>query len=203
MKSFLMAALLLCIAPLSAQAATQAATQAAAGKTETAIFAGGCFWCSESDFEKLKGVKSVVSGYIGGRSERPTYAEVSSGASGHLEAVEIQYDPTVVSYGQLVSYFWRQHDFLDAGGQFCDRGEQYGPAIFTLNAEQARIAADSKAALAKSRGLKQIATRLLPASQFYAAEDYHQDYYKKSGFRYQYYRLSCGRDARMKVLWPN
>ncbi|MES3041543.1 MAG: peptide-methionine (S)-S-oxide reductase MsrA [Pseudomonadota bacterium] len=200
MKLFLMVALL-CIAPLSAQAAS--AAQPATAKTETAIFAGGCFWCSESDFEKLKGVKAVISGYTGGHVDKPTYAEVSSGASGHLEAVEVQYDPRVVSYGQLVSYFWRHHDFLDAGGQFCDRGEQYGPAIFTVNAEQARIAAESKAALIKARGVKQIATRLLPASQFYPAEDYHQDYYKKNDFRYQYYRLSCGRDARMKVLWPN
>ena len=199
MKAFRMAALLLCFAPLSAFAAAEPA----AGKTETAIFAGGCFWCSESDFEKLKGVKAVISGYIGGRTNQPTYEQVSSGATGHLEAVEVQYDPSVVSYGQLVSHFWRHHDFLDGGGQFCDRGEQYGPAIFTLNAEQARIAADSKAALAKARGLKQIATRIVPASQFFPAEDYHQDYYRKNSFRYQYYRLSCGRDARMKVLWPH
>lgn len=200
MKSNWMAALLLCLAPLTAHAATAEATSA---KTETAIFAGGCFWCSESDFEKLKGVKAVISGYTGGRTERPTYAEVSSGATGHLEAVAVQYDPSVVSYGQLVSYFWRHHDFLDGGGQFCDRGEQYGPAIFTANAEQARIAEASKAALIKARGLKQIATRILPAGPFYPAEDYHQDYYQKNSFRYQYYRLSCGRDARMKVLWPN
>jgi len=199
MKSFWMAALLLCVAPQLAQAASPAAS----ARTETAIFAGGCFWCSESDFEKLKGVKAVISGYTGGRVDQPSYAQVSSGATGHLEAVEVQYDPSVVSYGQLVSYFWRHHDFLDGGGQFCDRGEQYGPAIFTANAEQARIAEASKAALIKERGLRQIATRILPASRFYLAEDYHQDYYKKNSFRYQYYRLSCGRDARMKVLWPN
>lgn len=200
MKSYLIAALLLCIAPFSTQAAT---AQATAGKTETAIFAGGCFWCSESDFEKLKGVTAVISGYTGGRIDQPSYAQVSSGATGHLESVEVQYDPSVVSYGQLVSYFWRHHDFLDGGGQFCDRGEQYGPAIFTVNAEQMRIAQQSKAALLKERGVKQIATRILPAGKFYPAEDYHQDYYQKNSFRYQYYRLSCGRDARMKVLWPN
>lgn len=193
-------ALLLCFLPFAASAASAVNP---AAKTETAIFAGGCFWCSESDFEKLKGVKAVVSGYTGGHVDQPNYAQVSSGATGHLEAVEVQYDPTVISYGQLVNYFWRHHDFLDAGGQFCDRGEHYGPAIFTANAEQARIVAQSKAALLKERGVKQIATRILPASKFYPAEDYHQDYYKKNSFRYQYYRLSCGRDARMKVLWPN
>ena len=142
MKSLQLAVLLLGIAPFSAHAAPSAPA-AEVRATETAIFAGGCFWCSESDFEKLKGVKTVISGYIGGRTERPTYAEVSSGATGHLEAVAVQYDPGVVSYGQLVSYFWRHHDFLDAGGQFCDRGEQYGPAIFTANAAQARIAEQS------------------------------------------------------------
>lgn len=202
MKSLPIVALLLGIASFSTHA-TPSAPAAEVRATETAIFAGGCFWCSESDFEKLKGVKTVISGYIGGRTERPTYAEVSSGATGHLEAVAVQYDPSVVSYAQLVSYFWRHHDFLDAGGQFCDRGEQYGPAIFTANAAQARIAEQSKAALSKARGMKQIATRILPAGPFYPAEDYHQDYYQKNSFRYQYYRLSCGRDARMKVLWPN
>lgn len=169
---------------------------------DTAIFAGGCFWCTESDFEKLKGVTAAISGYTGGQVANPTYEQVSSGATGHLEAVEVRYDPRVISYGQLVSYFWRHHDFLDAGGQFCDRGEQYGPAIF-VTPEQARIAEASKAALAKARGLKTIATRILPATAFYPAEDYHQDYYRKNSFRYQYYRLSCGRDARMKALWPD
>lgn len=193
-------ALLLCVLPFAASTASAAAPVA---QTETAIFAGGCFWCSESDFEKLKGVKAVISGYTGGHVDQPNYAQVSSGATGHLEAVEVQYDPTVISYGQLVNYFWRHHDFLDGGGQFCDRGEQYGPAFFTANAAQMRIAEQSKAALLKARGLKQIATRIVPASTFYVAEDYHQDYYKKNSFRYQYYRLSCGRDARMKVLWPN
>ena len=177
MKSFLMA-MLLCMLPFASNAATAAPV---AGKLETAIFAGGCFWCTESDFEKLKGVKAVISGYTGGHVDQPSYAQVSSGATGHLEAVEVQYDPSMVSYGQLVSYFWRHHDFLDAGGQFCDRGEQYGPAIFTANAAQMRIAEQSKAALLKARGLKQIATRIVPANTFYVAEDYHQDYVERSG----------------------
>jgi len=169
---------------------------------ETAIFAGGCFWCSESDFEKLAGVSRVESGYIGGHIKNPRYEQVASGVSGHIEAVRVHYNPAVISYPQLLDYFWRHHDFLDAGGQFCDRGEQYSPAIFTRDPEQARMAEASKKALIASRGLKTVATRIIPASTFYLAEDYHQDYYKKNGFRYQYYRLSCGRDARMKELWP-
>lgn len=195
-------ALLLSFTALTAQAATAKPAASASAPVETAIFAGGCFWCSESDFEKLKGVTSVVSGYIGGHVKNPRYEHVSSGASGHLEAVKIEYNPAQVSYAQLLDHFWRHHDFLDADGQFCDRGEQYSPAIFTTNTQQSLTAEASKKTLMKSRGFKNIATRILPASTFYLAEDYHQDYYKKNSIRYQYYRLSCGRDARMKVLWP-
>lgn len=187
MKRFLMAALL----------ATAALPALAADAT--AVFAGGCFWCSEADFEKLKGVTAVVSGYTGGRTVNPTYEDVSSGTTGHLEAVEVHYDPAVVSYDELLAYFWRHHDFQDGGGQFCDRGEQYGPAIFTGNAAEKAAAARSLADVQRKTRAR-VATRLLPRETFYQAETYHQDYHVKNAYRYKFYRLSCGRDARMEQL---
>lgn len=170
-----------------------------AAPAATAVFAGGCFWCVESDFEKLKGVSDVVSGYAGGMLKNPTYEAVSVGASGHIEVARVHYDPAVISYEQLLAYFWRHHDFLDGSGQFCDRGEQYSPAIFVASPEQAVAARRSLASIQK-RFKEPVATRILPLTTFYPAETYHQDYYKKNSYRYSYYRFSCGRDARMTDL---
>jgi peptide-methionine (S)-S-oxide reductase len=168
--------------------------------TETAFLAGGCFWCTEADFEKVPGVKAAVSGYIGGRSKNPTYEQVSAGGTGHYEAVRISFDPRQVSYAQLIDYYFRTVDPLDADGQFCDRGESYRTAIFPVTAEQAKIAQAEKVETAKVLAAE-IATRIIPASAFYPAEDYHQDYYKKNKLKYNFYRSRCGRDARLAELW--
>jgi peptide-methionine (S)-S-oxide reductase len=171
-------------------------------KSEVATFAGGCFWCVESDFDKVDGVLSTVSGFMGGRTPNPTYKQVSAGGTGHAEVVQITYDPAKVSYQRLLDVFWRTVDPLDAGGQFCDRGDEYRTEVFTHSPEQQRLAEASKAALdASGRFDKKIATAITPASQFTAAEDYHQDYYKKNPLQYRYYRFSCGRDARVKQVW--
>lgn len=166
---------------------------------DTATFATGCFWCTEADFEKLPGVVSAVSGYTGGKTTNPTYAQISSGKTGHVEAVQLKYRPSQVSYESLLATFWATHDYLDGGGQFCDRGSQYAPVLFTHTDEQAKAANRSKEAL-QQRLSQPIATRILPAMKFYPAEEYHQDYAKRNTVRYQYYRLSCGRDARIRAL---
>jgi peptide-methionine (S)-S-oxide reductase len=172
--------------------------------TERAIFAGGCFWCMEPPFDKLDGVISTISGYTGGKSENPTYKEVTSGKTGHFEVVEVTYDPKKVSYETLLKTFWTNIDPENGKGQFCDRGSQYLSAIFTLNDEQKTAARKSKAALIDSNILHNpIATRILPASKFYPAEAYHQDYYLTNPARYRYYRNGCGRDTRLKRLWNN
>lgn len=171
-------------------------------KTETAIFAGGCFWCMEPPFEKLDGVKEVVSGYIGGHEENPTYNDVSAGGTGHAEAVAIRYDPSVVSYDTLLKVFWRQIDPTDEGGQFVDRGSQYRSAIFYLNEEQKQKAEESRDKLeASERFEKPIVTEIVPAGMFYAAEKYHQDYYKKNPIRYKIYRFGSGRDSFLNKVW--
>jgi peptide-methionine (S)-S-oxide reductase len=168
--------------------------------TRKAIFAGGCFWCMEPPFEKLAGVSSVVSGYIGGGVRNPTYEQVSAGRTGHTEAVEITYDPAKVSYAQLLDIFWHNIDPLTANAQFCDQGSQYRSEIFPANAEERAAAEASKVAIAaKLKG--KIVTEITDASTFYPAEEYHQDYYKKNPIRYKYYRGACGRDARLKELW--
>ena len=185
---------------------------ARAQATETAIVAGGCFWCVEADFEKVRGVREVVSGYTGGTTRNPTYKEVSRGGTGHYEAVEITYDPSVISYAQIIDLFLRSVDPTDAGGQFCDRGDSYRTAIFAGNAEERRIA---RAAIAKAQADlgRQIVTPVLDEGRFYEAEDYHQDYYKKDEVvltrrgpkskaeAYKFYRNACGRDARVRELW--
>ena len=169
---------------------------------EHAIVAGGCFWCIESDFEKIDGVTSAVSGYIGGQIANPSYQQVSSGTTGHTEAVKITFDSSIISYQQLLSHFWVNIDPLDGGGQFCDRGSQYRSEIFYLNQSQ-RLAAQQSLnqliASAKLRG--DVKTAITIATEFYVAEDYHQDYYKKNPNRYSYYRWRCGRDSRLKELW--
>lgn len=167
-----------------------------------AVFAGGCFWCSEADFDKLPGVLQTTSGYIGGSIENPTYEEVSSGRSGHFEAVQVRFDSRQTSYAKLLEAFWPSIDPLNDNGQFCDNGPQYRSAIFYLNAEQQRLAEASKNALAASGRFQQpIATQILAATTFYAAEDYHQDYHRKNPLRYRYYRHGCGRDQRLQTLW--
>ncbi|MEO6353284.1 MAG: peptide-methionine (S)-S-oxide reductase MsrA [Oxalobacteraceae bacterium] len=167
----------------------------------TAIFAGGCFWCVEADFEKLPGVIKAESGYTGGRVENPSYEQVSSGGTGHAEAARITYDPSKVSYPQLLDYFWHHVDPTVKDRQFCDVGAQYRTAIFYQDEAQHRAAQASKAALEKSGRLPQIYTEITPAGRFYLAEEYHQDYYKKNPVRYNYYRLTCGRDNRVAEVW--
>ncbi|TAM47528.1 MAG: peptide-methionine (S)-S-oxide reductase [Gammaproteobacteria bacterium] len=189
------------LAGLMLGALALAAEPMAPGKTSaTAIFAGGCFWCMEPPYDELAGVVATTSGYTGGRKLNPTYQEVSAGGTGHFEAVQIAYDPAKVSYEKLLEVFWRNVDPLDGGGQFCDRGDSYKTAIFYRNEEQKRLAERSKAEIEQRLG-KKVATPILPAATFYAAEDYHQDYYMKNPLRYKYYRYSCGRDQRLEKLW--
>lgn len=178
--------------------ALAAAAQAA---TATAVFAGGCFWCTESDFEKLPGVVAAESGYTGGKDASPTYESVSAGHTGHTEAVRVTYDPAQVSYAQLVEYFWRTIDPTEKDRQFCDVGNQYRSGIYWGSEAERTVAQASLAALQKSGQFKQIYTEVKQATPFYIAEDYHQDYYKKNPVRYKYYRYSCGRDAQLKRVW--
>lgn len=169
---------------------------------QTATFAGGCFWCSESDFEKLDGVIAVSSGYIGGQLKNPTYKQVSSGKTGHTEGVQIIFDSQAISYGTLLEHFWKSIDPTDGGGQFCDRGQQYRSEIFYHSEVQREAAEESREALNNSAVLgAPIATKITAASVFYPAEDYHQDYYLKNPLRYNYYRWGCGRDKRLEELW--
>ncbi|MEO7558402.1 MAG: peptide-methionine (S)-S-oxide reductase MsrA [Gammaproteobacteria bacterium] len=168
----------------------------------TATFAGGCFWCVESDFDKVQGVVSTTSGYTGGEKKNPNYTEVSAGGTGHAEAVQIVYDPKKISYAELLKVFWRNVDPLDAQGQFCDKGDQYRAEVFYHNDEQKQLAGQSKAALEKSARFKQpIVTKIVPATQFYPAEEYHQDFHNKNPLRYKFYRFNCGRDQRLEDLW--
>ncbi|UUR08218.1 peptide-methionine (S)-S-oxide reductase MsrA [Sphingomonas glaciei] len=176
------------------------AAPATGNQRATAVFAGGCFWCTESDFDKMPGVISTVSGYTGGKLANPTYEQVSAGNTGHIEAVRVTYDPTKTSYAQLVLRFMRTIDPLDSGGSFCDRGYQYRSAFFVADAREKRIAEAAKARTAQQLK-KPVATLILPASTFTPAEDYHQDYYKKNPIRYKFYRTNCGRDARLAEVW--
>ena len=184
-------------AALAAPAKATAAT-----KTARAIFAGGCFWCMEGPFDKLDGVISTTSGYIGGFKKDPTYQEVSSGRTGHTEAVEIVYDRAKVSYDRLLDVFWHNIDPVTKDRQFCDGGTQYRSGIFYTDDAQKAAAEASKAALDKSKPFKgTIVTEITAAKEFYPAEDYHQDYYLKNPIRYKYYRTGCGRDSRLNELW--
>ena len=167
-----------------------------------ATFAGGCFWCVEADFDKLPGVLSTTSGYIGGRVINPTYEQVAAKVTGHAEAVEIRYDPARVSYEQLLAHYWRTIDPTTVDRQFCDAGSPYRTAIFAHDAAQLAAAKSSLAALEKNKPFKEpIVTQVVLAGPFYVAEDYHQDYYLKNPVRYKYYRNGCGRDARLSQLW--
>jgi peptide-methionine (S)-S-oxide reductase len=188
-------------AVLAAHAPVRAAASPAPGLAH-ATFAGGCFWCMEGPFDHVPGVVSTTSGYTGGNVKKPSYEQVSSGATGHAESVDVVYDPAKVTYGQLLDVFWHNVDPLDGGGQFCDRGNQYRTAIFYHDEEQKRLAEESKQALEASGKLKKkIVTQIVPAGEFYPAEDYHQDYYLRNPIRYKYYRFNCGRDDRLKQLW--
>jgi len=170
--------------------------------TETATFAGGCFWCMEGPFEALDGVRSVTAGYTGGTTPNPTYHDVGSGATGHAEAIQVVYDPAAVSYERLLEVFWRQIDPTQADGQFADRGRQYRTAIFYHTPEQRRLAEASKTALARSgRFDKPLVTEISPAGPFHPAEEYHQDYYKKNAIHYKLYRVGSGREAFLKKAW--
>ncbi len=191
-----------CAGPLLAQQSPPANSGAQPDKTEIAIFAGGCFWCVEADFDKVAGVLSTVSGYIGGTTPNPTYQQVTAGGTGHIEAVQISFDPSRVRYQQLLDVFWKSVDPYDKGGQFCDRGDSYRTAVFYTSDEQKKLVEASKAALQANGPLKQpLATDILEAGTFTKAEEYHQDYYKKNPIRYGYYRAGCGRDARLQDLW--
>lgn len=195
--SFLGAALL-----LLAGALVYSAHTAEPDNKATAIFAGGCFWCMEEAFESVPGVLTVTSGYIGGQTPNPTYKQVSSGGTGHAEAVAVVYDPAQVSYSALLEVFWRNVDPITPNAQFCDRGSQYRAAIFYRNDEQKRLAEASRHKLMQSQRFNDpIVTQIEAASTFYPAEEYHQDYYKKNPLRYKFYKYTCGRAQRLQKLW--
>ena len=184
-------AVLLCLASVGAADAQEMAK---------ATFAGGCFWCMEPPFDALDGVVSTTSGYTGGHTSNPTYEQVSAGKTGHAEAVEIMYDPRKVTYARLLEVFWRNIDPLTANAQFCDTGSQYRSGIFVHDAAQRKLAEASKDAVAQ-RLRKPIVTEITAASQFWPAEEYHQDYYKKNPIRYKFYSTSCGRERRLEAIW--
>jgi peptide-methionine (S)-S-oxide reductase len=165
-----------------------------------AIFAGGCFWCEETAFEGVPGVSAAVSGYSGGSKKNPAYEEVSSGSTGHAESVRVTFDPAKISYARLLEIFWHSVDPTDRGGQFCDRGNQYRSAIFYLDDSQRRAAEESKKAI-EAQLKRSVVTEITKAGEFYPAEDYHQDFYKKNPVRYYSYREGCGRDRRLRELW--
>lgn len=194
--------LLVCVA-IFAMITLQAQETAAPNDRAVATFAGGCFWCMEPPYDKLDAVIATVSGYTGGEVENPTYEQVSGGGTGHAEAVQVIYDPNKISYKKLLDVFWHNIDPLDAGGQFCDRGSSYRSAVFYANEKQQRLAQESKQAMNQSArfGRQPIVTKIVPAGEFYRAEDYHQNYYQENALRYKYYRWLCGRDARLEELW--
>lgn len=183
----------------SAQAATTPSI--APQNTATAIFAGGCFWCMEKPFDQMAGVISTTSGYTGGNVANPTYQQVGSGTTGHVEAVKIIYDPARVTYAQLLDTYWHQVDPFDGDGQFCDQGETYAPVIFAANPTEEASAQVSKRTIEARFPGQTIAVKVLAAKTFWDAEGYHQDYYIKNPIRYNYYRTGCGRDARLKAVW--
>ena len=206
-SSLLISTVLLPLSLAAAHAATKPKPAPAAAPAPVALqkatFAGGCFWCMETAFEGLPGVKSVISGYTGGKERNPTYEQVSSKTTGHAESVQITFDPAQITYAQLLDYFWHNTDPTDAGGQFCDRGPEYRSEIFYHDATQKKLAEDSKHAIETSphRFKKPIVTKIVAASDWWPAEEYHQDFYKKNPARYHEYRSGCGRDRRLTELW--
>jgi peptide methionine sulfoxide reductase msrA/msrB len=209
MKNAIIASLVLAIALLAYQQVSsmdkkmETPMNTDTENTRSAVFAGGCFWCTESDFEKVDGVIEAISGYTGGSQANPTYKQVSAGTTGHVEAIKVIYDPGKITYEQLLAVLWRHIDPTDAGGQFVDRGGQYRSAIFYANEEERELAEASKQALSASgRFDRPIVTEILPLGEFYEAEDYHQDYYKKNPLRYKWYRSGSGRDRFLEMTWP-
>lgn len=197
--SVLLATVLLSAVPVTAD---NAAKGTGDQRLEKAIFAGGCFWCMEEAFEGVEGVVSVTSGYTGGHKANPDYEEVSAGMTGHAESVEIVFEPAKVNYAKLLEVFWRNIDPTTPDRQFCDGGNQYRSAIFYQNETQKRLAEESKRTVERTKPFKgPIVTQLVPASAFYAAEDYHQDFYKKNPIRYKFYKYNCGRAQRLEELW--
>jgi len=193
---------LLVLLSYHALAGTDTTSQATSQHHAIATFAGGCFWCMEPPFDKLKGVISTTSGYMGGHVDQPTYQQVARGSSGHAEVLQVVYDASIINYETLLNTFWRNIDPTDSDGQFCDRGSQYRTEVFYHNAEQRDLAQQSKAELRNKKSFKEdIITDITTASRFYPAEQYHQDYYQKNPIRYKYYRYSCGRDNRLEALW--
>lgn len=174
---------------------------AAPSQTQVALFAGGCFWCMQHDFDQVNGVVSTTAGYTGGTKVDPTYEEVSSGETGHVEAVQVVYDPSKVSYEQLLDFYFHNIDPTRDDGQFCDKGSEYRPVIFYENEEQKQLALKYKQDLIASKKIQPVRVDILPAKTFYPAEEYHQDYYKKNPLRYKFYRSNCGRDKRLRQLW--
>ena len=202
MKPFLLPILFLAPLLVAARPSEGAQTAPAGKPLAKATFAGGCFWCMEHPFDELAGVVSVTSGYTGGQKPNPTYKEVSAGGTGHAEAVQVVYDPAVVSYRKLLDVFWRNIDPTVTDRQFCDVGAQYRSAVFYHDEEQRRLVDESLRELETKKPFKEkIVTQVAPASEFWPAEEYHQHYYKKNPLRYQFYRAGCGRDARLKQLW--
>lgn len=209
MKNILVKTLLtaaaLCLSPLvfsSVVVSLDDAPSKSKAGLQTAVFAGGCFWCTESDFDKVPGVVSTISGYIGGSVKNPTYEQVSAGGTGHAEAVQVKFDPKKISYAKLLKVYWLSIDPLTENRQFCDGGSQYRSAIFYSDERQKKQALAYKKSLEDSKFFKQpIVTEITAASQFYPAEDYHQDYHNKNPVRYNYYRSSCGRDKRLEQVW--
>lgn len=200
------ATLLLAALGLSGQTAErgdqEARRDAQSAAPDTAVFAGGCFWCMEPPYDDLDGVHETISGYIGGEVEDPTYQQVTSGNTGHAEAVKVTYDPSKVSYERLLDVFWRNIDPLARDRQFCDRGTQYRSAIFYMNEDQRAMAEATRQTLKDSGRFKEpIVTEIVAADTFYPAEEYHQDYYQKNPLRYKFYRYNCGRDQRLQKLW--
>ncbi len=175
-------------------------TRTADTTDQLATFAGGCFWCMEPAFDKLDGVISTTSGYTGGRTKNPTYEQVTTGKTGHIESMQVRFDPSRVSYEELVWLFWHNVDPTQVNGQFCDKGNQYRTVIFVHNQDQQQIAQSTQKLVGDELG-KRIATQIVAAGRFYPAEDYHQDYYRKNPTKYKFYRWNCGRDARLKVVW--
>lgn len=197
MRNFLGGLILACV---TGPAVADQPAEVSSSDLAIATFAGGCFWCMEPPFDELQGVVSTTSGYAGGRTKDPTYEEVSSGSTGHAEAVQVRYDPKKVSYEKLLEVFWRNVDPLTANRQFCDGGSQYRSAIFYHDVKQRRLAEDSKRAI-DGQFDRPIVTEIVPAGAFYPAEGYHQDYYKKNPVRYKAYRWNCGRDRRLEQVW--
>ena len=199
LKTWLVLGSLMMSSQLFAQQAPN--TSATPAQTATAIFAGGCFWCVEADFEKLPGVVAAESGYTGGKTVNPTYEQTNTGNTGHTEAVRITYDPAKVSYASLLDHFWKNIDPTLKNRQFCDVGSQYRSALFYQNEMEKKAIETSKAGILNAGRIKEIHTEIAPATAFYPAEEYHQDYYKKNPVRYKFYRTGCGRDKRLSEIW--